>query len=356
MAQTSLRREQPDLHQTDVMALSDPRWLAFVQSQADATVFHHPTWANMLAETYGYRPLVLTQSSMDGLIVAGIPLLEIRSRLTGRRFISLPFTDYCPPLAQDPESLSLLSAGLMAWRVSVGDPLIEVRGELPLTSSVHVMAAGVRHVLLLEGDCDGVLRRFNRSQVQRGIRRAQRDEVHVRIATSCAELMLFYDLHLRTRRRLGVPVQPRRFFEAMWSQLIDADFGFVSLAYKDSHLIAGAVFLAWNGTVIYKYGASDARYWRFRPNHLIMWMAIQWGCANGYRQFDFGRSDFDDQGLRDFKNGWGTTEAPLIYSYLADKPPGRVSDAKKRFLVKVIQHSPAIVCRGIGELLYGHFG
>lgn len=330
--------------------------MAFVQSQGDATIFHHPAWASILAGTYGYRPLALTQTSIDKRIVAGIPLLEVRSKLTGRRFISLPFTDHCPPLAQDPTSLSILSTRLTEWRKSLGAKLVEIRGRMPITVGVHPTTVAVQHVRPLEADSDRVFRSFKRTQVQQSILKAQREGVQVRLTRSRGDLPTFYRLHLHTRRRLGVPVQPRRFLTALWEQLIEAGLGFVVLAYKDSQPIAGAVFLAWNGTLIYKYSASDPDYWKLRPNNLVLWTAIQWGCENGYRQFDFGRSDLENLGLRTFKDGWGATEQPLIYSYLADEPPRLISDARKRLVANVIKHSPAIVCQGIGELFYGHFG
>ena len=348
--------KQEELHGTEIILLSDPRWLAFVRSQKDATIFHHTAWAGVLTGTYGYRPLVLTQTSVDKQIVAGIPLLEVRSKLTGRRFVSLPFTDHCPPLGQNATSLSILSSSLTAWRKSQDASLVEIRGEMPKATGVHPTTVAVRHVMPLEEDTDRVFRSFKRTQVQQRILKAQREGVQVRLGRSRGDLLPFYRLHLQTRRRLGAPVQPKRFLAALWEQLIEAGLGFVVFAYRDSKPIAGAVFLAWNDIVIYKYGASDPDYWRFRPNNLVLWTAIKWSCENGYRQFDFGRSDFDDQGLRNFKDGWGTTELPLVYSYFANSPPKRASDFSKRFVAKVIRHSPTIVCRGIGEVLYGHFG
>ena len=109
--------------------------------------------------------------------------------------------------------------------------------------------------------------------------------------------------------------------ESLWSRLIKSGLGFVVLAYKDSTPIAGALFLAWNGTLIYKYSASDPLYWRYRPNNLVLWTAIRWGCEHGYHLMDFGKTDLANQGLRDFKSGWGATETPLIYSYIGGMLP-----------------------------------
>ena len=50
--------------------------------------------------------------------------------------------------------------------------------------------------------------------------------------------------------------------------------GFVLVAEHESVPVAAAVFLRHNGTVIYKYGASDDAAWAVRPNHAIFWRAI----------------------------------------------------------------------------------
>ena len=100
-------------------------------------------------------------------------------------------------------------------------------------------------------------------------------------------------------------------------------------------------------------GASDRRHWELRPNNLVMWTAIDWACRRGYRQLDFGRSELDNEGLRDFKRRWGAMELPLRYSYVAARPPRSTSPVTKRALAALIQTSPPAVCRALGELLYG---
>ncbi len=335
--------------------LTDPRWLAFVQSQPEATIFHHPAWANLLAESYGYRPFALIQTDVDGSIEAGLPMMEVRSSITGRRFVSLPFTDYCQPLARNAEGLAWLTANLSGWQQSTRARRIEIRGEVLRMAGAYLSPVGVRHLLTLETDSDQVFRRFKRTQVQQPIQKAQRDGVQARISRSPDDLAIFYRLHWQTRQRVGTPVQPKRFMARLWTSLIESGLGFVVLAHNDSQPIAGAVFLTWNRTLIYKYSASDPAHWKLRPNNLVLWTAIQWGCEHGYHLFDFGKTDLDNQGLRDFKSGWGATEVPLIYSYIGDVPLNHTAGLTKRALSKLIQHSPPIVCQTIGELLYGHF-
>jgi lipid II:glycine glycyltransferase (peptidoglycan interpeptide bridge formation enzyme) len=215
----------------------------------------------------------------------------------------------------------------------------------------------VTHELALESDARAVFRRFRPSQVQRNIRRAEREGVQIRRADSRRDVSeLFYALHVTTRRRQGVPVQPRRFFALLWDLVIDRGLGFVSLAHKHGRTVAGAVFLVWNKTIIYKYGASDAGYWSLRPNHLIFWDAIEWACENDMQTFDLGRTDFENEGLRRFKSGWGATESPLVYATIGEAPRDGSRRHATALMRPVLTHGPPWLCRAIGALLYRYAG
>jgi len=171
------------------------------------------------------------------------------------------------------------------------------------------------------------------------------------------DVRLFYDMHVQTRQRLGAPVQPLRFFRLLWAQVLQQGMGYVLVALQDDTPLASAVFLHWGQTLTYKYSASDPAYWRLRPNNLLLWHAIRWGCGNGYAVFDWGKTAPENEGLRQFKSGWGSSEAALHYSVLADRPPeARTASRGHALLSSVLQRAPAWVGRMIGELLYGHYG
>jgi len=333
-----------------VLDVEDPRWWRFVAEHHAAGPFHHPAWTRLLAACYGYRGFALAIAGDSGALSAGVPAIQVRGPLGRRRLVSLPFTDHCPPLAVSDSSRDKLAAALNAARRDGRIPDLEVRAEL---AGGHASTDAVIHRLPLRADSSEVFGTFARSQVQRNVRRAGRDGVSVRRATAARDLTeVFYRLHLRTRRRLGVPVQPRRFFIRLWSDMIDADLGYVLLAELGGVPVAGAVFLTYNRTVVYKYGASDSSFWRVRPNHLLFWEAIRSACEAGYETFDFGRSDMGDTGLRSFKDGWGTREEPLVYATLADRPVGHAAGRLSAAARPVVRRSPLWVCRLLGEALY----
>jgi CelD/BcsL family acetyltransferase involved in cellulose biosynthesis len=335
-----------------VVAPHDRRWSTFAESHPHGTIFHHPGWLQVIADAYGYRPFVVALEDDSKRVRAGLPFVEVRSPLGRRRWISLPFTDYCAPLSSDRVSLARLLDALPALRETTGVRSIEIRDEARSAGFAPV-AAGVRHVLRLDTDEERLLRGFHRSQVQRGIVRAAREGIVVRRGQDRHDLIeTFYRLHADTRRRLGVPVQGRRWFELIWDRLLENGLGFVLVASHGGVDVAAALFLTWNGTTVYKYGASDSRYWKHRPNHALFWDAIRWSAARGYHTFDFGRTAPDQQTLAAFKRAWAARETPLEYGVA---PGGATSNARGivgRLAAPVIRRSPVWVARYIGEIAY----
>ena len=327
--------------------MTSSQWAEFVHRRSDAVPFHHPAWALLLSECYGFRSFALVLEEGPDEILGGLPVVEVKRPLGDLRWVSLPFTDTCPPLVPA-ENAERLAVALDEVRRSRDLSRIEIRGLLP-GASVELGPTPLAHVLPLERDPEAVARGF-KSNVLRNVRKAERSGVVLRRGESERDLTeTFYDLHLRTRRRLGVPVQPHRFFRLLWRRALAEDLGFVLLAYEGTSPIAGAVFLTWNGTITYKFGASDPRHWDLRANNLLFWEAIKWGCVNGQHTLDFGRTDASGEGLRQFKLGWGCTESPLPYSTLGK--PGATVQANT-FLARSIRHSPIWMTRAIGELLY----
>jgi CelD/BcsL family acetyltransferase involved in cellulose biosynthesis len=333
------------------LEIDDSRWLDLVERSTTALPFHHPAWSRLIAHCYGYRSFALALADDAGQPVSGVPVIDVSSRLAGRRWISLAFTDFCPPLSVDAGFLDELVRRLELDRRAAGVACLEVRSELP-GPNVARRSDYVLHRLELEPDPDALSRRF-RSEQRRRINVARRAGVTVTRASTHSELVdVFYRLHLRTRRRQGVPIQPRRFFDMLWERILQPGLGFCLLAFVRGIPVAGAVFLAWKHAVTYKYGASDERFLDCRPNHLLFWEALAWSCENGFREFDFGRTDLANAGLRQFKRSWRALEEPLVYSVLGDVPaPGRVRRGGT-VLGTIIRHSPPLVCRAAGELFY----
>lgn len=332
-----------------MLTLDDPRWAAFVWGQAHRTPFHDPAWARLLAGCYGLDGWVIAEVDGAGDVVAGAPVLAPpRLPRQARRLVSLPFTDAIAPLVQSGAELRFAEA-LESVRRQRGLARIELRGSL--VGAAPVDTAAVVHTLDLTSDADAVSAGFSKS-ARRNIRLAERRGIVVRRAREERDLTeIFFGLHLSTRRRLGVPTQPKRFFDLLWRVLAEDGLGFVLVAEQDGRPVAAAVFLHTAGTVVYKYSASDPAALSSKPNDLLIATAIEDACRSGRTRFDFGRSDLAGEGLRAFKSGFGAHETTLTYAVVGE--PAQARDGSGGGTARrVLQRSPMWVTRLVGEALY----
>ena len=169
-------------------------------------------------------------------------------------------------------------------------------------------------------------------------------------------LEAFYKMHLETRRRHGVPIQPWHFFKLLKEKILDRGLGFISLAHKNGDYLSGGVYLQWNRTLTYKFAASTSAGRDLFAGDLLIWDAICFGCENGYKIMDWGRTDISDSGLRRYKNKWNSTEVPLVYSTNFQVEPNQMRQKLTSIIKFLINKSPLWVCRLSGELLYKYFG
>jgi CelD/BcsL family acetyltransferase involved in cellulose biosynthesis len=340
-----------------ILAPRDPRWLSLIEKDSTATIFHHPAWMELLSACYGYRPFIFAIPDRNGQVCAAVPIAEVKNLLKSRRYVALPFTDYCQPLFRDEESLCSLAASLVEQQQTKRFPKLEIRSALPAQANIQTSSPFVLHTVPLDPDFTRVAKRANRQQIQ-NVRKAEKNDIRIVRGTGLAEVRAFYRLHSLNRRKHGVPVQPWNFFKLLTRLLLEEGLGFMLLAYKEEACISAGLFLHWQRTLTYKYSATDEAYLNVSPNHLVTWTAMKWGCENGFTTFDFGRAEREDEGLRAYKCRWGAGEIPLTYSYIPSasgmitRGDGRLSTMLK----ELIRRSPIWVGQVIGRIMYRYVG
>lgn len=330
----------------------DPRWARLVAAAPEACIFHHPAWLALVGGHYRYALAAAVVLGGDGEAVAGLPLALVPSRLTGRRLVALPASDACPPLvlpAAPPDTLAVLARTIEHERLRRQLP-IEVRAAFPCLGAPSVRF--LCHAVVLHDGVESAEGRFT-PQVRRNVRKARREGVTVDRATDIRALETFYELFVQTRRRLGVPTQPKAFVRGL-AGLFAQDLGFVAIARLAGHPVAAAVFLRTGGVLTYKYGASDRSFQHVRPNNLLFAQVIRWACEEGALTLDLGRTDLEQDGLAAFKRSWGAIEAPLAYTYHGGTSRARGNSRAEQVTADLIRRSPAVVGRAIGEVAYRH--
>src|ERR1700676_4757136 len=76
----------------EIDPLSDHRWHELLQQHPRASVFHSCAWLDALKQTYEYEPVAYTTTAPGAPLKNGWVFCRIRSWLTGRRLVSLPFS------------------------------------------------------------------------------------------------------------------------------------------------------------------------------------------------------------------------------------------------------------------------
>lgn len=329
-------------------------WDSLVAVRGDHSVFHRSAWAKVLVECYGHRPIYL-RILRDGQEVALMPLMEVRSCLTGRRGVSVPFADFAGPLWDTPELAASVDAVVLELAAERKWKHVEIRGTSAAADGTRPWQMYEAHQLDLRPGLEVIEQGFS-SAVRRAIRKAQRSNLMVSIERGDEAMESFFSLHCRTRRRHGLPPQPREFFRSISNHLISSGLGEVVLARSGSEAVAGAVFLRSGRRAVYKFGASDPQYWPCRPNQLVMWCAIRFLCELGCEQLHFGRTSMADPGLSRFKMAWGCAATTLNYQRYNTRADAWLSTgrARRESCPMLFGNFPIAMNRMAGRLIYPH--
>jgi hypothetical protein len=333
-----------------------PNWDELILSLPGYSFFHSSAWARVLSEAYGYTPYYFTAWEGEAL-KAVIPIMEVRSILTGRRGVSLPFTDFCEPLLGEDQDFAEMFEAIKALGQQKGWKTIGLRGGKDSFQYEPSAASYYLHALVLNNDSEKVFSRLKDTH-QRNIKKARKTGVKVELHRDLAGLKEFCRLNSLTRRDHGLPPQPFNFFKNVGRTIIAQDQGFVALADYQGKKVAGAVYFHFGGKAVYKYGASDRRFQHLRSNNLVMWESVKWLAENSFEELHFGRTDLDHDGLRRFKTGWGTEESQIHYKRYDFKSRAFCAGGKtgSGFSKEIFRRMPIFLLKRVGALLYRHVG
>jgi hypothetical protein len=335
----------------------DTRWPRFLDRHPDASVFHSPEWLEALRRTYSYEPTAYTTSPPDRELANGQVFCRINSWLTGRRLVSLPFSDHAALLMSGTDDLECLSEHLQRVAQNTNCKYVELR---PLTAGFadpifRESSIFYWHRLSLNGEIDTLWRGFHKSCVQAKVRRAIRERLEYTEGRSDRLIEQFHHLLLLTQRRHHLPPKPISWFQNLRDCL--GENLRVRIASKDGRPTAAVITLSYKSSMVYKYGCSDSQYHRFGGMALLFWKTIQEAKARGLAEFDMGRSDLDNPGLATFKEHWGAKRETLTYRrYPASALVSSSTQWELKAAKKIFTFAPTIALTTAGRLLYRHVG
>lgn len=344
------------LYQTD--PILDPRWTTFADRHEHACVFHSVEWLRALAQTYRFRPVAFTLNSPSEPLTNGIVCCLIDSWLTGKRLVSLPFSDSCEPLADEPGDLQVLLSALQDEVESNRLAYIELRPRASLSSTETAFEPSqsfYEHSIDLRCPSDEIFRRLHKDCVQRKIRRADKEGLTCEQGQTRTLLEKFYRLMLMTRRRHELPPAPFAWFENLLESFRERLM--IRVAAKDERPIAAILTLSFRSTLVYKYGCSDARFHNLGGMPLLFWKTIEDAKRDGAQEFDLGRSERDNPGLIQFKDRLGATRSAQTYvRFPMRHSQSTTMGLRMRVAKRIFSFMPDRCLLEVGKFLYPHIG
>jgi CelD/BcsL family acetyltransferase involved in cellulose biosynthesis len=333
-------------------------WDAYVDSHPQGTPYHLSGWLKAIEETYAFKPFFCTwrnQGSISGIF----PFFKVKSLFSGSRLISLPFSDYGGALLSDGDEE--LKEGLRKALNEFKDSakIIEVRGPAANDSDFIAFNYYKSHVLDLKCTIAELKKKIDKRTIQYSIRKAEKAGVKVREQNDQEGMNQFYRLNVLTRKKHGVPCQPKKFFDNLFKHVIQKGRGFLLLAYYQQEAVGGGLFLTTEKNIHYKYNASDPDVLgKITPNHALTWHALKKGCEEGFQSFNFGRTSPDNVGLMRYKSMWGSTVLNCAYYYYP-AIHGAISKKEKTILYTILtriwRKFPDFIIEPISNRIYRYF-
>jgi FemAB-related protein (PEP-CTERM system-associated) len=329
------------------------KWDSFVARCAEATFFHRSEWRDILEREFHHRCHYL-MAERNGQVTGVLPLCEARSRLFGHALISLPFTPYGGPAADDVASEQQLITKAVELARHLAVQHLELRNTKPRCPEWPRQDRYVtfRKTLLNSVEANLLaIPRKQRAMVRKGIRNGLTAEVDTGVAQ-------FFMLYADNMHRHGVPLLPRRYFETLRATF-NEDCEILIVKNQEGRPISGVMSFYFRDEILPSYAGDTVDARELAANDFKYWELMRRACERGVRVFDFGRSK-RGSGAFDFKRNWGFESSPLAYEHclLARQhvPQNNPASPKYRALTAVWRRLPLPLATRLGPLVVRKMG
>ena len=329
------------------------RWDAFVARCAEATFFHRSEWRDILERQFGHRCHYL-MAERNGHVTGVLPLCEARSRLFGHALISLPFTPYGGPAADDAVSERQLIQGAVDLARSLAVEHLELRNTRPRCPGWPRQDRYVTfRKTLLNSVEDNLLAipRKQRAMVRKGMKNGLTADIDPGVDR-------FFALYADNMHRHGVPLLPRSYFEALCAAF-GGDCEMLIVNDRAGKPVSGVMSFYFRDEILPSYAGDSVDARGLAANDFKYWELMRRACERGVRVFDFGRSK-RESGAFDFKRNWGFEAAPLAYEHCLlarqDVPQNNPASPKYRALTAVWRRLPLPLANRLGPIVVRKMG
>lgn len=326
-------------------------WDDFILNNGNSSFFHLIGWKDIIEQTFGHKShyiMALSENQVKGVL----PLFELKNRLFGHALVSIPFVVYGGVCAADKntESMLLKSASILGRLTGVD--YVELRNEfdsLPVKSDRQNWLTKNLYTTFQREIYPDIESNFNaipRKQ-RRMIKQGSKAGLISKIGGG-EYLSDFYRLYSINKKNLGTPVFPIKYFENIIKIFPQT---FILSVWKDNIMVAAVMTFIFKDRLMPYFSGALKEYFRYAANDFMYWELMRYGCEEGYKFFDFGRSK-KGTGSYDFKRHWGFEPKDLPYTYylvaMKDMPNISPVNPKYSAMVNIWKKLPLFVANWLG--------
>ncbi|MCU7555631.1 GNAT family N-acetyltransferase [Alteromonas sp. ASW11-19] len=293
--------------------IDDAQWDTYVDKHAEATPYHRSGWLNAVVSAYEHddASIVVVEPSA-GTIMGVFPCIKMNMPLGKSKYCALPYCDVGYGLADNAQLLGAMETYLLQLaKVTKRSWEIRKSAHAYEHDTASLEGKKVRMLLALAEDSESLLASF-KSKLRSQIRKAEKNGLRVETGRSAELLEHFYSVYSINMRDLGSPVHAKRWFERIVEYY--GTSAVISVTYKDQLPIGAGLILKSGETACIPWASTNQRYNRLAPNMLLYWSLLAHCADNGIRQFDFGRSTYNEGTYR-FKKQWGASPVALNWQH-----------------------------------------
>jgi hypothetical protein len=339
-------------------------WNRYVSTHPAGTIYHLSAWRTIFEKSFNYRSwLLMARDRISCDLIGALPLYLVPTPFV-RRLVSVPFRDRGGVLWNSPEAFCALIDRAKEIMSAVNAVAIELKSlagypaELVARENLVEQHYWIRSASDLRGANTETIWR-NIGDKRKNIRRAREQNLtFVDITQDPAAPAIWYELHLDTQKRLGLPPFPRQFFSCLLEELRPGE-RIKLFAVKDQGLyLAASIVLLDRRIAIYAYGASSRSAQLSRPNDFLFFNMMRWSAENGYECFDMGSDSPQQENLLAFKSKWLASQE-CVPRYGFGNAAASIADSsatRYALLRAVFRRLPRSLLRGIGTNVTRYFG
>lgn len=324
-------------------------WDTCVYNSPEATFFHLSGWKTIIEKTFRHKSYYL-YAEQAGDITGILPLFHIKSFLFGNSLVSIPFGVYGGVCADDKDTEILLfkEAQQLAKSLNVG--WLELRNIQEKQYDKELIKGDLyaRFEYKIQNTVEDNLK-FMDDKRRRTIRKSLKNNLQIEITRDHIEE--FYRLFAHNMKHHGTPVYSINYFKNILDTFKDAKIFFVK---RDDVYIAGSLTFFFKDRIIPFYVGALEEYFKYGIYEFMYWKMICYGCDNGFKIFDFGRSK-RNSGSYKYKKFWGIEPIDFPYQYFLVKakslPKVNPTNPKYKLFIEIWKKLPLNISTIIGPAI-----